>query len=132
MRSGECIELRHTNEMPKRLARDDFGVETPTDTVGQHIHLVKFDVTSLDGSANGWNYENGTFVPDEIAERTCASQPTSHVSWQYPAQRICFVGSKFDGPQGFKAYSPSCSNKLRCCAGCSFRSAAPSSTALKL
>ncbi|NUJ79183.1 hypothetical protein HUN39_03890 [Methylocystis sp. FS] len=75
-RSGECIELRHTNEMPKTLARDDFQVETPTDTVGQHIHLVKFDVTSSDGSANGWNYEDGTFAPDEISERICASQPS--------------------------------------------------------
>lgn len=75
-RSGECIELRHTNEMPKTLARDDFQVETPTDTVGQHIHLVKFDVTSSDGSANGWNYEDGTFAPDEISERICVSQPS--------------------------------------------------------
>ena len=34
---------------------------TPTDILGQHIHLVKFDVTSSDGSGNGWNYEDGTF-----------------------------------------------------------------------
>lgn len=39
-----------------------------------HIHLVKFDVTSSDGSANGWNYEDGTFSPDEVRERITASK----------------------------------------------------------
>ncbi|WP_411033065.1 hypothetical protein [Shinella sp. BYT-45] len=72
--SGECIEFRHTNELPKELALDDFQVKTPTDTIGQHIHLVKFDVTSSDGSGNGFNYEDGTFAPDEIATRICAAK----------------------------------------------------------
>ncbi len=71
--SGECIEFRHTNELPKDMELDDFQVRTPTDTVGQHIHLVKFDVTSSDGSGNGWNYEDGTFAADELAARRCAS-----------------------------------------------------------
>jgi manganese oxidase len=72
--SGECIEFRHTNELPKELELDDFQVRTPTDTIGQHIHLVKFDVTASDGSGNGWNYEDGTFAPDEIAARICAAK----------------------------------------------------------
>ncbi len=71
--SGECIEFRHTNELPKELELDDFQVRTPTDTIGQHIHLVKFDVTSSDGSGNGFNYEDGTLAPDEIAARICAA-----------------------------------------------------------
>lgn len=71
--SGECIEFRHTNELPKDLDLDDFQVKTPTDTIGQHIHLVKFDVTASDGSGNGWNYEDGTFAPDEVVTRICAS-----------------------------------------------------------
>ncbi|MFD1794532.1 hypothetical protein FQV27_07410 [Paracoccus aurantiacus] len=70
--SGECIEFRHTNELPKELALDDFQVKTPTDTIGQHIHLVKFDVTASDGSGNGWNYEDGTFAADELMARRCA------------------------------------------------------------
>ena len=70
--SGECIQFRHTNELPKELELDDFQVQTPTDTIGQHIHLVKFDVTSADGSGNGWNYEDGTFAADELATRLCA------------------------------------------------------------
>ena len=71
--SGECLEFRHTNELPKDLALDDFQVRTPTDTIGQHIHLVKFDVTSSDGSGNGWNYEDGTLAADEIMARRCAA-----------------------------------------------------------
>ncbi|PVA09546.1 hypothetical protein DC366_12655 [Pelagivirga sediminicola] len=70
--SGDCVEFRHTNELPKELELDDFQVQTPTDTIGQHIHLVKFDVTSADGSGNGFNYEDGTFAADEIALRLCA------------------------------------------------------------
>lgn len=70
--SGECIQFQATNLIPGVLNLDDFQVYTPTDTIGQHIHLVKFDVTSSDGSANGWNYEDGTFAPDEVRERITA------------------------------------------------------------
>ncbi len=67
--SGDCIQFQATNLIPSVLNLDDFQVYTPTDTIGQHIHLVKFDVTASDGSANGWNYEDGTFSPDEVRER---------------------------------------------------------------
>lgn len=67
--SGDCIDFKHSNFAPNALALDDFQIYTPTDTIGQHIHLVKFDVTSSDGSGNGWNYEDGTFSPDEVRER---------------------------------------------------------------
>ncbi|MWV28679.1 hypothetical protein [Aurantiacibacter rhizosphaerae] len=72
--SGECITFNHSNRTPKDLDLDDFQVATPTDTIGQHIHLVKFDVTSSDGSGNGWNYEDGTFAPDAVLERLCAAR----------------------------------------------------------
>ena len=71
--SGDCIEFRHTNETPHKLDLDDFQTKVPTDTIGQHIHLVKFDVTSSDGSGNGFNYEDGTFAPDELKERIHAA-----------------------------------------------------------
>ncbi len=67
--SGDCITYFSTNLMPSNLNVDDFQIFTPTDIIGQHIHLVKFDVTSSDGSGNGWNYEDGTFSPDEVRER---------------------------------------------------------------
>ena len=55
--------------MPNEYQVDDFQVRTPTDIIGQHIHLVKFDVTSSDGGSNGFNYEDGTFSPEEVQER---------------------------------------------------------------
>jgi hypothetical protein len=67
--SGDCITFEATNLIPNVLNLDDFQIFTPTDIIGQHIHLVKFDVTSSDGSGNGWNYEDGTFSPDEVRER---------------------------------------------------------------
>ena len=71
--SGDCIDFKSSNFVPSALNADDFQVWTPTDTIGQHIHLVKFDVTSSDGSGNGWNYEDGTFSADEVRERIFAN-----------------------------------------------------------
>lgn len=68
-RSGDCIDYRVTNLVPGALNLDDFQVYQGTDTIGQHIHLVKFDVTSSDGAANGFNYENGAFSPEEVRDR---------------------------------------------------------------
>ncbi|WP_413936006.1 copper oxidase [Nitrospira sp. BLG_1] len=70
--SGECVEFYATNLIPSNLNLDDFQVYSPTDVIGQHIHLVKFDVTSSDGSGNGWNYEDGTLAADEVRERIAA------------------------------------------------------------
>ena len=67
--TNDCITFHHTVLAPNVYELDDFQVRTPTDIMGQHIHLVKFDVTSSDGSGNGWNYEDGTFSPDEVIER---------------------------------------------------------------
>lgn len=72
--SGECVEFVHTNRTHKDLYRDDFQVATPTDIIGQHIHLVKFDVTSSDGSGNGFNYQDGTMAKEAIAELAKASK----------------------------------------------------------
>ena len=63
--TGETIDYWHTNLMPNYYELDDFQVRTPTDVIGQHIHLVKFDVTASDGSANGSNYEDATFSPED-------------------------------------------------------------------
>lgn len=66
--SGDIIEYWHTNLVPNYYLVDDFQVRTPTDILGQHIHLVKFDVTSSDGAGNGFNYEDGTFSPEEVQD----------------------------------------------------------------
>jgi hypothetical protein len=67
--TSDSIQFWHTNLLPAYYELDDFQVRTPTDIVGQHIHLVKFDVTASDGAGNGFNYEDGTFAPDEVQER---------------------------------------------------------------
>jgi hypothetical protein len=67
--TDDTIQFWHTNLVPSYYQVDDFQVRTPTDVIGQHIHNVKFDVTSSDGGANGYNYEDGTFSPDEVRER---------------------------------------------------------------
>jgi hypothetical protein len=64
----DFIEYWHTNLVPNYYEVDAFQVRTPTDILGQHIHLVKFDVTSSDGAGNGWNYEDGTLSPKEVEE----------------------------------------------------------------
>ena len=67
--TGETVEFWHTNLVPDYYDLDDFQVRTPTDIIGQHIHLVKFDVLASDGAGNGFNYEDGTFSPDEVRTR---------------------------------------------------------------
>ncbi|MFQ5610742.1 MAG: hypothetical protein ACE5H9_01265 [Anaerolineae bacterium] len=69
LNTNDCATFYHTNLVPNVYELDDFQVRTPTDVIGQHIHLVKFDVTSSDGSANGFNYEDGTLSPDEVRVR---------------------------------------------------------------
>ncbi len=78
--SGDIVEYWQTNLVPNYYQLDDFQVQTPTDILGQHIHLVKFDVLASDGAANGFNYEDGTFSPQEVQERIKALQ-TSGGKW---------------------------------------------------
>jgi Tol biopolymer transport system component len=70
--TNDCVTFQFTNLVPRVYELDDFQVRTPTDIMGQHIHLVKFDVLASDGAANGWNYEDGSFAPEEVIERITA------------------------------------------------------------
>jgi hypothetical protein len=69
MNTFDCAVYSHTNLVPKDYEVDDFQVRTPTDIIGQHIHLPKWDLTTTDGAANGWNYEDGTLSPGAVRER---------------------------------------------------------------
>ncbi len=104
--SNDCIEYTLANLVPNVYELDDFQVRTPTDILGQHIHLVKFDVTSSDGAANGWNYEDGTFAPNEVTERINAIDKAGGIDRTFvgggapqplTAKSIKFFG---DGPGG--------------------------------
>ncbi len=67
--NGEVVEYWQTNLVPSYYELDDYQVRTPTDVIGQHIHLVKFDVLAADGAANGFNYEDGTLSAQEVRDR---------------------------------------------------------------
>ncbi|MBK5103263.1 MAG: hypothetical protein JJE42_03365, partial [Burkholderiales bacterium] len=69
MNTFDCTIFHHSNLVPEYYEIDDFQVRTPTDIIGQHIHLPKWDLTTTDGSANGWNYEDGTMSPGAIRSR---------------------------------------------------------------
>jgi len=68
----DCTRYLHTNLVPEVFELDDYQVRTPTDIIGQHIHLPKWDLTTNDGAANGWNYEDGTLSPGTVRERIAA------------------------------------------------------------
>jgi hypothetical protein len=65
----DCALYSHSNLVPEYMEMDDYQVRTPTDIIGQHIHLPKWDLTTSDGAANGWNYEDGTLSPGAVRER---------------------------------------------------------------
>lgn len=76
--SGQCINYEHSNVVPRELKLDAFQFNVPTDIIGQHIHLVKFDVQASDGGANGFNYEDGTPSAEEVVERIRAIRKGSN------------------------------------------------------
>ena len=83
MNTYDCAKYEHTNLVPKEFYLDDYQITTPTDVIGQHIHLPKWDLTSADGGANGFNYEDGTFSPGAVRERIHAinawnKKPVNH------------------------------------------------------
>lgn len=59
--AGDCVNFNLTNRLPNWYGNDAFQVLQQTNMVGEHIHLVKFDVTGSDGSSNGWNYQQAAF-----------------------------------------------------------------------
>jgi len=98
--SGDCIEFQATNRIPAWLEEDDFQVRTPTDTIGQHIHLVKFDVTSSDGSGNGWNYEDGTFAAEEVVHRIAVSNVVGGIRGRDGVRRLLQAATAPGLPDG--------------------------------
>jgi len=74
----DCGKILHSNLVPAEFELDDFQVRTPTDIIGQHIHLPKWDLTTGDGAANGWNYEDGALAPGIVVERIHAINEFNH------------------------------------------------------
>lgn len=72
--TGDCIEIRMTNLLPEFLEPSPFEPMTLTDIIGFHIHLVKFDTITSDGSANGWCNIAGAFTCETTIERFYANE----------------------------------------------------------
>lgn len=72
--AGDCVEVRFTNLLPDFLVGSAFQLPTITDITGYHIHLVKFDTITSDGSANGWNNIAGTRRFETLIERFFADE----------------------------------------------------------
>jgi len=91
--SNTVVEYWHTNLVPDYFEVDDFEVRTPTDIIGQHIHLVKFDVTSSDGAANGYNYEDGTFSYQEVKGLISHINDCGGLAWGLDTISKCVPGT---------------------------------------
>ena len=92
MNTFDCAMYAHTNLVPHYFYGDDYQITTPTDVIGQHIHLPKWDLTSADGGANGWNYEDGTFSPGMVRERIAAINALNENEALMPVAHPYFKG----------------------------------------
>jgi hypothetical protein len=112
--SDDVVEYWHTNLVPAYYELDDFQVRTPTDIIGQHIHLVKFDVLASDGAANGFNYEDGTFSPEEVRGRidgiNQAGGLLPYGGGKPRSLRSKAIGALGCGPRAAADAKPDCSN----------------------
>ncbi|MFN7055073.1 hypothetical protein [Hyphomonas sp.] len=69
LNSYDCAVFYQTNLVPEFYYVDDYQVTSPTDIIGQHIHLPKWDLVAADGAANGWNYEDGALGAETVRYR---------------------------------------------------------------
>jgi manganese oxidase len=64
---GDIVEWRHHNRLTSFPA-DAFDVGQLPVECGLHVHLVKFDPLSADGSATGWNYLSGASCREAVGD----------------------------------------------------------------
>ncbi|MEO3215309.1 multicopper oxidase domain-containing protein [Romboutsia sp. 1001216sp1] len=115
---GDCIEVRLTNFLPETLPKTEFQLETLTDNVGFHIHLVKFDVIASDGGANGYNNMASVFYGETIVERYYANEELNacffhdHLNPNSHQQHGVF-GSLIIEPKGSTYHDPKTGNPIK-------------------
>jgi len=81
--AGDCVNFALTNMLPNFVGGDVFSQLAQTNMAGQHIHLVKFDVTASDGASNGWNYQQAAYTREQAqferdlqsGKRVCRAPP---------------------------------------------------------
>jgi hypothetical protein len=64
---GDIVEWRLHNRLTSFPA-DDFDLGQLPVECGLHVHLVKFDPLSADGSATGWNYLSGASCREAVGD----------------------------------------------------------------
>ncbi|MGG1247906.1 multicopper oxidase domain-containing protein [Bacillus spizizenii] len=64
--AGECVRIRFTNKLPETIGGDAFQLVIRTYEAGLHVHFVKFDALSADGSNVGWNYDTSVLPGQTI------------------------------------------------------------------
>jgi manganese oxidase len=108
---GDCVEYRLTNELPQQYGGTVFDRQEITDEVSIHQHLVQFDVLTSDGSANGWNYDEGADPGQTITYRDFVSSDIKTNSFHdhmYPQthQDAGLFGGSTIHPAGCKFFDP--------------------------
>lgn len=73
---GDIVELMMFNEL-RSLDADQEDLAMHPVECGLHVHLVKFDVLSADGSATGWNYLSGASCPETVGPDVPGQLPSN-------------------------------------------------------
>lgn len=115
--AGECIEIHFTNKLPEQIGPNAFEHLVNTLFCGTHVHLVKFDPLSSDGSNVGWNYFTGAAHNQTVIFRWYADidlktiffhdhlfANTNQPHGLYGGLIVENAGSKFFSPEGHVLY----------------------------
>lgn len=115
---GDCIEVRLTNFLPETLPATEFQLKTLTDNVSFHIHLVKFDVITSDGGANGYNNIASVFYGETLVERYYANEELNacffhdHLNPNSHQQHGLFGGLIIE-PEGSTYHDPKTGKRIK-------------------
>jgi manganese oxidase len=115
---GDCVIYKLTNELPVDFGGTVFDRKQRTNEVGIHQHLVQFDVLTADGTANGWNYDQGAHPGQTIVYRDFISGANSTNSFHdhfFPnvQQDNGLFGGATIHPAGCKFFDPETGDPVR-------------------
>ena len=77
----DCGKLLHANLVPAEYELDDFQVRTPTDIIGQHIHLPKWDLTTRTKMLD-YAEKHGIDVPVTVKKPYSMDANMLHISYE--------------------------------------------------
>ncbi|MBI4499305.1 MAG: hypothetical protein HY689_15575 [Chloroflexi bacterium] len=115
---GDCVEFHLTNELPVVFGGTVFDRLQITNEVGIHQHMVQFDVLTADGTANGWNYDQGADFGQTIIYRDFVSAEVRTNNFHdhfYPAmqQDNGLFGGSTVHPAGCTFHDPTTGEPVR-------------------